>query len=139
MAEDPLRRPWLPVRIDLPAPLLQLDRHRSQAQNTPGCARGPGKGEPLEPGTCGRGQRLPESEKRGAHTGQNPTDRGKKGCKRHVLTDRNGVVLEVQTGLANQKDDARLESLLEGFKPVADETRKVYCLPSVIQSDKGYG
>ena len=30
-------------------------------------------------------------------TGQNPTDRGKLGTKRHVLTDQRGIPLSVST------------------------------------------
>ena len=47
--------------------------------------------------------------------------------------------MEVQTGPANEKDDVRLEGLLLGFEPVADEGGKVHYLPAVIQGDKGYG
>jgi hypothetical protein len=49
------------------------------------------------------------------------------------------VVLEVQTGPANEKDDVRLEGLLEAFRPVADEAGKVHYLPAAVQGDKGYG
>jgi len=30
---------------------------------------------------------------RGAMTGNNPTDRSKLGTKRHILTDKNGIIL----------------------------------------------
>ena len=54
------------------------------------------------------------------HTGPSPVDRRKKGCKRHVLTDADGIPLVVQTGPANQRDDSKLEDLLEadpGLRP----------------------
>ena len=79
--------------------------------------------------------------KRGAHTGRNPTDRGKKGCKRHVLTDANGVPLVVQTGPANQRDDSKLEDLLEAFPVLTDgdEARTVHVQPRELLGDRGYG
>ncbi len=42
----------------------------------------------------------------GAKTGKNPTDRGKSGTKRHVLTDRRGVPLVVTLSAANEVDKA---------------------------------
>src|SRR5262249_52505080 len=36
--------------------------------------------------------------KGGAHTGPNPTDRSKAGCKRHIVTDAAGIPLVVRTG-----------------------------------------
>ena len=79
--------------------------------------------------------------KRGAHTGRNPTDRGKKGCKRHVLTDADGIPLVVQTGPANQRDDTKLEDLLEAFPVLTDgdEQRTVHVQPAVLLGDRGYG
>src|SRR6266446_9698486 len=50
------------------------------------------------------GQRLGEGAKGGDHTGPNPTDRGKLGTKRHVLTDRRGVPIGVALTGANVHD-----------------------------------
>ena len=49
-------------------------------------------------------QRDGQSAKRGELTGANPTDRAKKGVKRHVLTDARGVALAVQITGANVHD-----------------------------------
>lgn len=49
-------------------------------------------------------QRDSQSPKRGELTGPNPTDRAKKGVKRHVLTDARGVPLAVQITGANIHD-----------------------------------
>jgi transposase len=76
----------------------------------------------------------------GPHTGRNPTDRGKKGCKRHVLCDAEGVPLVVQTGPANQRDDAKVEDLLEAFPVLSDgKTKEVHVLPKALMGDRGYG
>ena len=68
-------------------------------------------------------------------------DRGKKGCKRHVLTDAEGIPLVVQTGPANQRDDTKLEDLLEAFPVLTDGGRcgTVHVQPAVLLGDRGYG
>ena len=67
-------------------------------------------------------------------------DRGKNGCKRHALTEAEGVPLVVLTGPANQRDDAKLEDLLEAFPVLADgRTKAVHVLPAVLMGDRGYG
>ena len=40
-------------------------------------------------------------------TGPNPTDRGKLGTKRHVLTDGQGIPLSVVITAANTHDDMK--------------------------------
>jgi putative transposase len=46
-------------------------------------------------------------------TGANPTDRGKCGSKRHLLTDGRGVPLALVLSGANRTDMKRLEDLLD--------------------------
>lgn len=67
-------------------------------------------------------------------------DRRKKGCKRHTLTEAEGIPLVVQTGPANQRDDGKVEDLLEGF-PVLTDSRSgvVHWLPVALMGDRGYG
>jgi transposase len=67
-------------------------------------------------------------------------DRRKKGCKRHVLTDADGVPLLVQTGPGNQRDDGKVEDLLEAFPVLTDgKTGEVHLLPRALMGDRGYG
>jgi transposase len=67
-------------------------------------------------------------------------DRRKNGCKRHALTDAGGIPLVVQTGPANQRDDGKLEDLLEAFPVLTDGiTKAVHVLPRVLLGDRGYG
>src|SRR5215210_830710 len=47
-------------------------------------------------------------------TGRNPTDRGKSGTKRHLLTDGRGLPLAIVLTGANRHDMKMLESLLDG-------------------------
>lgn len=67
-------------------------------------------------------------------------DRRKNGCKRHVLSDAQGVPLVVQTGPANQRDDGKVEDLLDAFPVLRDgRTRIVQVLPPELMGDRGYG
>jgi transposase len=73
----------------------------------------------------------------GDHTGPNPTDRAKKGCKRHLITDAHGVPLVVRTGPANRRDEQALPGLLWWLWIVlAYGWRR---RPAALQGDRGYG
>lgn len=58
-----------------------------------------------------------------------------------MLTDAEGVPLVVPTGPANQRDDARLEDLLEAFPVLTDGDRygTAHVRPAVLRGDRGYG
>jgi transposase len=58
-----------------------------------------------------------------------------------VLTDAEGVPLVVQTGPANQRDDGKLEDLLEAFPVLTDgdAAQTVHVLPKALLGDRGYG
>ncbi len=75
----------------------------------------------------------------GEHTGPNPTDRSKNGCKRHIICDANGVPLVVQTGPANQRDEELVEPMLKQFPPLKDRHGKKRTKPKALQGDRGYG
>jgi len=80
------------------------------------------------------------AQRGGEHTGPSPVDRGKKGCKRHVLTDADGIPLVIKTGPANQRDDSKLEDLLEAFPVLTDgKTGEVHLQPKTLLGDRGYG
>jgi transposase len=80
------------------------------------------------------------AQKGGAHTGPSPVDRRKKGCKRHVLTDADGIPLVIQTGPANQRDDTKVEDLLEAFPVLTDgKTGAMHLQPKALMGDRGYG
>ena len=80
-------------------------------------------------------QRLSEGAKRGDHTGPNPTDRAKKGVKRHILTDGRGVPLSVCITAANVHDKWLVGEVLDNViirAPRGPRRPKHLCL------DKGY-
>ena len=72
----------------------------------------------------------------GENTGPNPTDRGKSGTKRSVLTDAAGIPVGLAVGGANVPDKSLLEETLEHSEQVApevpEEVEEQLCL------DKGY-
>ena len=57
-------------------------------------------------------------EKWGEKVGPNPTDSGKPGSKRHLVTDRNGIPLVMVLTEANVHDSRVFEDLLDGIEPI---------------------
>lgn len=57
-----------------------------------------------------------------------------------MLTEAEGIPLLVQTGPANQRDDSKVEDLLEGFPVLSEGVRgRVHVLPPALMGDRGYG
>jgi hypothetical protein len=57
-----------------------------------------------------------------------------------VLSEAEGIPLVVQTGPANQRDDGKVEDLLEAFPVLRDSsTGVVHVLPAALMGDRGYG
>ncbi len=73
----------------------------------------------------------------GEHTGPNPTDRAKRGVKRHLVTDGQGVPLVVEIGPANRRDEQWLPSLLWWLWVVVCHLGRR--LPREFLADRGYG
>jgi transposase len=80
------------------------------------------------------------AKKGGDHTGPNPVDRAKKGCKRHVITDAGGLPLLVHCTPANVRDDAPFLEMLDSMPPVklAGPGRPRY-KPHAMVGDAAYG
>lgn len=57
------------------------------------------------------------------------------------MSDANGIPVVVLTGPANQRDDTKLEDLLEAFPVLADGDQygTVHTQPAVLLGDRGYG
>jgi putative transposase len=70
----------------------------------------------------------------GQGTGANPTDRGKKGTKRSVLTDGNGIPLSIVVDGANRHD----KKLVKGTLDAIVIQRPSHKIVQNICMDKGY-
>ncbi len=91
--------------------------------------RRPARFQPCQPG---RGQRgLP-------HTGPNPTDRGKRGSKRHVITDRHGVPLAFCVTGANRHDSVVFEERVDALPSIAGKPGRPRRWPDKLHADKAY-
>lgn len=66
-------------------------------------------------------------------------DRGKPGCKRHILTDAGGVPLVVQTTAANVPDQQQLAALLDALPAVQGPRGRPRRKPGSIFGDRAYG
>ncbi|WP_198037200.1 IS5 family transposase [Nocardia sp. BMG51109] len=74
--------------------------------------------------------------KRGDPTGPNPTDRGKPGPKRHILSDRAGVPLAVAVSAADVHDSHALEPLVEAIPAVRSRRGPRRRRPGKLHADK---
>lgn len=71
----------------------------------------------------------------GESTGANPTDRGKKGTKRSMMTDGKGIPLAVTVDGANRHDKMLVKGTLDSImieRPNPEEVKQNICM------DKGY-
>ena len=59
----------------------------------------------------------------GQKTGPNPTDKGKKGSKRHIVGDRGGIPLSVIHSGANVHDSKVLEEAVDAISPIRKPSR----------------
>src|SRR3990170_312178 len=82
------------------------------------------------------GQRDREGAFGGAQTGPNPTDRGKSGTKRHILTDQRGAPLAVTITAANCHDMKAAFPALDALVPSRPPIRPYH--PQHLCLDKGY-
>src|ERR1700743_22647 len=76
-----------------------------------------------------------EGAKRGDQTGPNPTDRAKRGTKRHIMTDANGVTLAVVITAPNIPD---MKALGETLDAVPIRAGRGIRRPTHLCLDKGY-
>jgi transposase len=70
--------------------------------------------------------------------GKNPTDRGRRGVKHHVVTDAHGVPLAADVTGANTPDVKELLPLVDGIEPVAGKPGRPRRRPERVQGDRAY-
>jgi transposase len=77
----------------------------------------------------------------GEATGPNPTDRGKRGSKYHLLVDDQGVPLAARISAANVHDSTLLEPVVDAVPPIwrpVGEPGRPRRRPDKLHADKGY-
>lgn len=85
-----------------------------------------------------RGQCQRARQKGGEETGPNPTDRGRAGSKRHLITDAKGIPLAVRLSAANIHDSRLFEELIDAVPPVRQGRGRPCRRPAKLHADKGY-
>ena len=77
-------------------------------------------------------------KKGGEKTGKNPTDKGKAGSKRHLVSDRRGIPLAVMTSGANVHDSMVFEELVDAIEPIKRPRGRPRKRPKKLHADKAY-
>ena len=74
----------------------------------------------------------------GDQTGPNPTDRAKRGSKRHLICDGRGVPLAVRLTGANRNDSQEALALVDAIPPLHGERGRPRQRPDCVLGDRGY-
>jgi transposase len=74
----------------------------------------------------------------GSQTGPNPTDRAKRGSKRHVICDGRGVPLAVLLTGANRHDSQEALSLVDAVPPLQGKRGRPRRRPDCVLGDRAY-
>jgi transposase len=136
---DAAGRDGLRLWDELLAPPARLAGGGGLGAAPSGAAGAPARGraDRLEPSKPG--QRLRPGEKRGSATGPNPTDRGKPGTKRHLVTDARGTPLGFCLSGANRHDSKMLAPTLDAIPPLRNGQRgRPRQRPDKLHADKAY-
>lgn len=121
------------VRHHVLAPPAGLAGGGGPGRATPAAGRRPDR---PEPGL--HRQHVAGSQKRGDRTGPNPTDRGRPGTRRHLITDRGGIPLAFVLTGANTHDSMPFEELLDSVPPVGGKMGQPWHRPDKLHADKAY-
>jgi transposase len=78
------------------------------------------------------------SPRGGEHTGPNPTDRGKLGCKHHILVDQRGLPLIAQISGAQVHDSRLLIPIVEAIPAVKGLSGRARKRPGKLHADRAY-
>ncbi|QEG33751.1 IS5 family transposase [Bythopirellula goksoeyrii] len=74
----------------------------------------------------------------GEKTGPDPTNRTKPGSKHHVVTDANGIPLNVTLTGANRHDVTQLLPVIDGIPPVTGKPGHPRQRPDQVYADRAY-
>src|SRR5262245_24835995 len=95
--------------------------------------RGPDRLESRQSGLCQH-----PGQKGGEAVGPNPTDRGKPGTKRHILTERGGIPLATLLTGANRHESVVFETVLDAVPLIAQPNGHRRRRPDKLHADKAY-
>ncbi len=70
--------------------------------------------------------------------GPNPTDRGKPGTKRHLITEGQGIPLATQLTGANRHDSMVFEALIDAVPAIRCPSGQRRKRPTKLHADKAY-
>jgi transposase len=89
--------------------------------------------------SCGPRQLNRRREKVGDIIGPNPTDKGRAGCKRHLVVDAQGIPLATLLTAANVHDCQLFDALLDAIPPLKGPGRgHPRHRPDKLHANKGY-
>jgi transposase len=128
---------WLWRYLLAQAPLLAAQRHLEETPARPAPACRPGEGHRL--GALLRGRPKFPRCFWGALTGKNPTDRGKKGTKRHLLVDGRGTPLALRITGANRNESLEAMNLVDDIPPTRGKRGRPRHKPKALYGDRQYG
>jgi len=74
----------------------------------------------------------------GRLTGPNPTDRAKRGSKRHLICDGHGIPLAIKLTGANCHDSTQALPLLDGIPSLQGPRGRPRCRPDSLLGDRAY-
>lgn len=123
---------------DLLAPTERMATPRRMATTARGAAGETTQRRPVRFLTRSGGQLLDSRRGRGEKTGPNPTDRRRPGSKHHVITDAQGIPLNVILTGANDHDVTQLLPLVDGIPPIAGKVGRPQRKPKTLQGDRAY-
>ena len=123
---------------DVLAPTSRLAGSRRVGQHLAGVARRtrPSRRDRLV--DCRHRQLLDPSAFWGAKTGPNPTDRGKNGTKRHLITDGYGTPLAIEHTGANIHDSEMAMPLVDAIEPIKRPRGRPCKRPDALLADRAY-
>jgi transposase len=134
--------PWemlgMRIRHDLLATLEGMARGRGVGEAAPSSSRPSWGGRPNRVGACLTRFCFHPCQKGGSRTAANPTDKGKKGTKRHLVSDRRGVPLAVVLTAANVHDSMVFEELIDAVEPIKRPRGRPRRRPEKAHADKAY-
>src|ERR687898_2429786 len=115
-----------------------MARGRCLGAAAPGALGSPWRSRPDRVGARLFGLGEHPCQKGGAKTGANPTDKGKAGSKRNLVSDRRGIPLCVRLSAANIHDSMVFEELIDAIEPIKGPRGRPRKRPEKLHADKAY-